>query len=128
MAILFGLFGLFLAACGVAIAGSGIDVLVAGDPAGLFGVGCGLPVFYGAYLFGRAAIRVRRDLRARSLTDDERHSRRRKAGFFVVYAASLIASAAALPGAAVPRVVMAIVAILVLPLLLAREFEPPRRR
>jgi hypothetical protein len=47
---------------------------------------------------------------------------------FVASSASLILGAVALSGATLVRVVMVITVLLVLPLTLAREFEPAKKR
>jgi len=126
--VLFALFGALLASCGIGFTSLGIVMLIEGNSAGIVGVICGLPVCYGGYLFGRAAVRVRRDLHERPPDGQERRSRQKKLHHFLSYTASLIVGAVILPVPTVLRVVMAVAALLVLPVLLAREFEPATRR
>lgn len=124
---LFAIFGALLASCGVGLVGLGIGMLSEGNSAGIVGVACGLPVCYGGYLFGRAAFRVRRGLRERPLNSRERRSRRRKVRFLLSYTASSIGGAIALPAPGAVRVLMVIGALLVVPVISAREFEPAKR-
>ena len=102
-------------------------MLFEGNGAGLVGVLCGLPVCYGAYLFARAAVRERRDLQEHQLNEHQRRSRRTKLRFILGYTATLIVGAITLPVPGTLRVVMAIAALLVVPLILAREFEPAKK-
>ena len=125
--VVFALFGALLASCGVGFVALGIAMLIEGNSAGIVGVICGLPICYGGYLFGRAAIRVRRDLHEHPLNIQQRRSRQRKLHFFLGYTASLIVGAVTLPVPTILRVIMAVCAVLVLPVMLAREFEPAKR-
>ena len=127
MVALFVIFGALLGACGVGLVGLGIGMLAEGQGAGVVGIVCGLPVCYGAYLFGRAAFRTRRDLQAHPLKPEQRRSRRARVRFVLVYTVSLIVGAVALPGPTPFRVLMAAFAVLVVPVILAGEFEPPKR-
>lgn len=127
MVVLFAIFGALLAACGLGLGALGIGMLVGGNTAGVVGVLCGLPICYGGYLFGRAAVRVRRDSHEHPLSEQRQRSRQRKVGFFLTYTASLIVGAVTLPVPAVVRAVMVISALLVLPAMLAREFEPAKK-
>ncbi len=103
-------------------------MLIEGDPAGVVGLGCGLPVCYGAYLFFRAAVRVRRELRRHPLTAEQRRSRRGMVRFVLGYTAFSIVGAVGLPVPTLVRVVMGISALAVMPLLLARQFEPAKKQ
>ena len=128
MVVLFAVFGALLGACGVGLAATGVWMLVEGNAAGVVGVVCGLPICYGGYLFGRAAVRVRRNLHEHPLSGARRRSRQRTVGFFLAYTASSIVGALILPVPTLFRVVMIVTALLVLPLMLAREFEPAKKQ
>jgi hypothetical protein len=124
--VLFAVFGALLGACGLGLAATGVVMLVEGNEAGVVGV-CGLLICYGGYLFGRAAGRVRRDLHEHPLSEQQQRSRKRSVGLFLGSTLTLIVGAATLPGPTIVHVVMVVTALLLLPLMLAREFEPPKK-
>jgi hypothetical protein len=128
MVIVFAIFGAFLAICAIGLSGLGIGMLIDGNSAGVVGALCGLPVGYGGYLFWRAAVRVRRDLRDQPPNPEERRSHQATVRFLLGYAASLIIGAFVVPVPGVLRVVMIFAALCVLPLILARKFEPTQKR
>jgi hypothetical protein len=124
--VLFAIFGALLASCGVGLSALGIGMLVEGNTAGIGGIVCGLPACYGAYLFGRAAIRLRRDLHDHPLSVRQRRTRQGKLRYLLFYTASLIAAAVMMPVPTGVRVLLGVGAVLVVPLFLAREFEPAK--
>jgi hypothetical protein len=126
--VLFWIFGALLASCGLGLVGLGTAMLAESNEAGAVGVLCGPPVCFGAYLFARAAVRARRDLHEHPLSEPQRRSRRTKLRFLVGYTASLIIGAIALPVPGTLRVIMVIAALLVVPPILALEFEPAKKR
>jgi hypothetical protein len=126
--VLFAIFAAVLASCGVGLSALGVGMLAEGTGAGVIGIICGLPVCYGAYLFGRAAIRTRRDLHTHPPDADQLQTRRRAVRGVVGYTVAMIVGAVALPAPAAVRVLMAVSALLLMPLILARDFEPRKKR
>jgi hypothetical protein len=128
MVVIFLLFGGFLGAAGVALVGAAI-VLVARHDVGpaLLGVALGSFVLYGAYLFGRVAFRVRREALMHPLTPEATASRRRIVRGYLAVAVAQAVALFAVPVPGLVRGVGAVIAILVVPLVLATEFEPRRR-
>ena len=128
MVILFAIFGALLAGCGVGLVALGIGMLFESNSAGVVGVICGLPACYGSYLFWRAALRVRRDLHDRPPSLQQQRSRRRKVGALLGYTAATIAGVFTLPMPGLIRVLTVVATLIVVPVILAAEFEPPKRR
>jgi hypothetical protein len=128
MVAIFLLFGGLLGSAGVALAGAAI-VLAARHETGpaLLGVALGCFVLYAAYLFGRVAFRVRREALVHPLTSEATARRRRIARGYLALAVAQAVAVFAVPMPGLVRVVGAIIAILVVPLVLASEFEPWRR-
>jgi hypothetical protein len=120
VAALFAALGLGLTAMAVAMATS--------DLGGLVVVGIGLFVCYGGYLFGRAAVRTRRELRLHPPTPEERLSRRRNIRHTVIFVAVMGLGNLALPLPMGVRVISAVGPLLILPLVLVVDFEPPKKR
>ena len=124
---LIGLFAVMLGAAGSGLVGLGAVMTARGDVgAGLLGVAVGLFVLYGAYLFARAAWRTRRALLSESPA--ERRNTRRQALVSVASLLAVAAGNAVMPAPTPLRVIGAICAILLLPLVLAREFEPRKKK
>jgi hypothetical protein len=126
--VLFAIFGALLSVCGIGLVAVGVGMMAEGTGAGVALILCGLPVCYGAYLFGRAAIRLRRELHDRPPNTDEKQARRKSVRGVLGYTAAMIAGAIALPAPGAVRVLMAVSAVLVMPVILARDFEPRKRR
>jgi hypothetical protein len=130
MVALFALFAACLAAAGLYLAGIGAVDGYRGDwGTASFAICIGAFVNYGAYLFARAAWRTRRERRTHPATPAEKTTRRRVVRGYLLFALAQAAFAFALPGS-VPggvRVLSVIGVVLVIPLWLAREFEPPKR-
>jgi protein-S-isoprenylcysteine O-methyltransferase Ste14 len=83
-------------------------------------------VLYGAYLFARVAWRTRRALLFDSPA--ERRDIRKRALVSLACLLSVAAGDAVMPAPTLVRVMGALLAVLLLPLVLAREFEPPKRK
>ena len=129
MVSLFALVGFCFAAIAAFLVGQGCVVLTDGhSAAGTLEFCIGLFVSYGAYLFTRAAWRTHRDS-TRPRAGDNQAARRRMTRGYLLFGFAQAAFALALPNI-VPgavRVLSAVGAILVIPLLLAHEVEPPKR-
>lgn len=128
MVVVFAIFAVLLGICGGGLIVMGIVMLAEGTGAGVVGIICGLPVTYGTYLFGRAAARVHRELRVHPPDEKQQESRRRSVRGVLGYTAAMIVGAVALPAPGAVRVLMAVSALLVMPLILARDFEPGKKR
>jgi hypothetical protein len=127
--VLFAVVAALLGAFGLGFATWGVVLIAEGHAGvGLVGVILGLPPSYGAYLFGRAAVRVRRDLREHPPSEQQESYRRRKVHYYVGYTAAVVIGAVVLPVPAILRVLMVVGALLALPPMLAWEFEPSRKR
>jgi hypothetical protein len=96
--------------------------------AGALGAACGMVVVYGGYLFGRAAVRTRRQLRLNAGTPSDRRVRRTNVRQVLGYVAMVAVSNLLLPVETGVRVLLAVVALLVAPLILAVRFEPAKKR
>ena len=128
MIVLFAFVGLALSACGLGLVGVGVGLAVEGSVgAGALGLACGLLVSYGGYLFGRAAVRTRRQLHDHPLTPPEARSRRASVKHVLAYTTAVIVGDLVLPVPTGVRVVAAIGALLVVPLILVVDIEPPKR-
>jgi hypothetical protein len=127
MTMLFAIFGALLAACGAGLAALGIVMLAGGNGPGIVGVFAGVPLCYAAYLFARAAVRERRELREHPPDARQRRLRQAKVRFLLVYATALIVGVFVLPLPGAVRFLMVVAALLLVPLVLAREFEPAKK-
>ena len=125
--VLFAIFGALLASCGVGLVAVGTGMLVEGNAAGVVGVLCGLPACYGGYLFWRAAVRIRRDLHEHPLNWQQQRSRRGKIRFLLGYTVVSIVGSLTLPVPGLVRVLMVVAALVVVPVILAGQFEPAKR-
>jgi hypothetical protein len=114
-------------AAGLALAAVGIGLLMRGDDAWMLGAIGVLPC-YAAYLFGRAASRIRRGSKANPPTPAQKQARRRRVRDGVVFGVVVAAGSATAPVPTTVRVIGVIVAAVVVPLALAVEFEPSKRR
>jgi len=120
------LVGLLIGGSGLALVGVGIAMAGSGSAGpGLFGMGLGLFVTLGGYLLVRAALRMRSA--SGGLSPGERKVRSRATKYAVASALVVIVSVVLLPVPGVVRVVVCVIAVLTLPLGLARDFEPRRR-
>jgi hypothetical protein len=125
--VVFALFAVMLGAAGSGLVGLGAVMATRGEVGpGLLGVAIGLLVLYGAYLFARVARRTRRALLSDPCSPSERSDTRKRALAVFAYVLAAAAGSALMPAPIAVRVMAAIGALLVLPLLLAREFEPPK--
>jgi peptidoglycan/LPS O-acetylase OafA/YrhL len=123
----FLLFATMLGAAGGGLVGlSGVMAARGEAGAGALSLVIGLVALYGAYLFARAAWRTSRAFRV--ATPDERSDWRKRACAIVGYAFLVAAGSVFTPVPAPVRVIGAVVALLVVPVVLAREFEPPKRK
>jgi hypothetical protein len=95
---------------------------------GSLGIAAGLLTSYGAYSFGRAAVRTRRQLKNHPPTRKERVARRSAVRYIVGFTVYVAVVNVALPVPALLRVVSVITVVLVVPVYLAVEFEPPKNR
>ena len=129
MPVIFVVFGVMLGSCGLGLTGMGAWMALSGSvgPEGL-GMACGLLVTYGAYLFGRAAVRTRRELTAHPPTPKERTARRSAVRHIVGFSICVVVVSTAAPVPAFLRMVGVVTVVLVVPLFLAVEFEPPKNR
>ena len=121
----FVVFALLLAGSGFGLVGVGVAVLLRGEVAGLLGLAIGVLILFGAYLFGRVAWRTRRA--SRELRPGTA-GRRKRARAMLASAVAMAAGSVFMPFPVPVRVISIIMAFLVLPLLLAFEFEPPKRK
>jgi hypothetical protein len=129
MVALFMLVAAAFAACGLGLVGLGIVLAVEGTVAGgLIGAGCGVVIAYGAYLFGRAAIRIRYQLHAEPLTPVQTKARRSNVEHVLGYIAIIVIAELLLPVSTGVRVIAIIGALLLAPSLLVVDLEPPKRR
>jgi hypothetical protein len=125
---LFWLVALLLAACGLGLLGVGAGMMAEGSiGAGLLGAACGMLVTYGSYLFGRAAMRMRTQLRMDPLDPVERRARRANVWQVLSFAAAIVIGDLLVPGPTGVRVVAVICALFVVPLILVVDFEPPKK-
>jgi hypothetical protein len=112
-----------------ALVGLGGVMAVRGEAGpGILAIAIGLVVSYGAYLFMRAAWRTRRALHAHPGTANQRNARRQRAWAIVGYGFLVAAGSVFAPVPVPVRVLSAVGALLVVPAVLAVEFEPPKRR
>ena len=126
--LLFLMMAIALGAAGLGLVGSGVAIAVGSDAGpGCFAVALGLLVLYGAYLFGRAARRTHRALISQPPTPEQSRERRRTARGGVVLTVASAVSALVMPIPTAVRVIGAVIALLVLPVYLAFEFEPRKR-
>jgi hypothetical protein len=116
---------LTLGAAGLGLIGLGIVMAAHGDlgPAGV-GVAVGFLTLFGAYLFGRAALRTHRELISHPPTREQHRERRRRILGAIVWTIAFIASALFTPIPIAVRVIGAVIGLLALPIYLALEFEP----
>ncbi len=127
--VVFALFAVMLGAAGSGLVGLGSVMATRGEVgAGLLSLAIGVLVLYGAYLFARVARRTRRAVLSDPSSPAERTETRKRALGVFAYALTVAAGSALTPVLTPVRVIGAIGALLVLPLLLAREFEPPKSR
>jgi hypothetical protein len=129
MVVLFALVAAAFVVVGLYFVVAGAVFLVRGDLAGVMGL-IGVLVLYGAYLFARVAWRVRRDAVEHPPSPEQRRVRRRTVGSVIAGTVAQAAFTFGLPVPTAVRVVSVVVALIVVPLILARDFEPskPRRR
>ncbi len=128
MIVLFVFFALILAAAGFGMAGLGVVMAVQGEVgAGLFGLVIGALILYGAYLFARVAWRTRRSIQT-DTAPAQQGERRKRIHAVVASVLVLAASSVFMPVPAALRVIGVITALLALPVILARDFEPPKDR
>lgn len=118
-----GLFG----ATGLSLFGLGVAMAPDDTATGILSMAFGALTTYGAYLFGRAAWRTRRDLVENAPMDAERRSRRSRITTVVMALAVAAVSGAAAQGDTAARAIFVAIAVLAVPLVLAAEFEPTRR-
>jgi len=85
-------------------------------------------IAYGAYLFGRAAIRIRYQLHAEPLTPVQTKARRSNVEHVLGYIAIIVIAELLLPVSTGVRVIAIIGALLLAPSLLVVDLEPPKRR
>jgi hypothetical protein len=127
--VVFALFAVMLGAAGFSLVGLGGVMATRGEVgAGLLSLAVGVLVLYGAYLFARVARRTRRALLSDPSSPIERSDTQKRALGVFAYAFAVAAGSALMPVPTPVRVIGVISALLVLPLLLAREFEPPKNR
>lgn len=128
VAVLFALVATGLAAFGLGLLGLGAVLVAQGSVAGgSIAAGCGALIAYGSYLFGRAAVRTRAAVRAQTLTATEVRIRRRNVWHVLGYALVVIVSDLALPFPTAVRVIGVVTILLAVPLILAVDFEPPKK-
>jgi hypothetical protein len=129
MVVLFAVVALAVSACALILIGVGAGLLVEGEfGAAAFLSACGAFVSYGGYLFARAAIRTRRHLRAHPLSEPQLRARRANVKHVLAYTAAVIVGYLVLPAPTGVRVVAVIGAVLVVPLILVVDVEPPKER
>jgi hypothetical protein len=119
----FGALGLLCLGFGIesAVRGAAFDTSVY--------VGVSVLCFYPSYLLGRAAVRARRELIANPLTPDEKRSRHKMfSGVLIYYTVLGIATVLFVPYPAEVKVIVAIASIVAAALVVAQEFEPPKKR
>lgn len=118
--------GAALGAAGLALGVVGVVVAVDGTSTtgGVVFVACGTLIVYGAYLFARAGVRIRRSLRAEPIGAAEKKERRNRSRGILLYGAVVIISCLVLPLAGVIRVIGVFSTLAVIALLFAVEFEP----
>jgi hypothetical protein len=127
MVAVFLLFATMLGAAGGGLVGLGGVMAARGEVGpGAFSLVIGVVVLYGAYLFARVAWRTSRAFRLAK--PDEQSDWRKRACAIVGYAFLVAAGSVFTPLPAPVRVMSAVGALLVLPVVLAREFEPPKRK
>lgn len=125
--VVFALFAVMLGVAGSGLVGLGAVMATRGEVGGgLVGLSMGVLVLYGGYLFTRVAWRTRRALLSDSPV--ERSNIRKRALGSLLYLLVVAAGDAVMPAPTPVRVIGAIGAVLLLPLVLAREFEPPKKR
>ena len=123
------LFATMLGAAGGGLVGLGVAMAARGEVGpGILAIVIGLVVSYGAYLFVRAAWRTRRALHAYPVTTDQRNDRRRRVWAIVGYGFAVAAGSVFAPVPGPVRVLSVVAGLLAIPVLLAVEFEPPKRR
>jgi hypothetical protein len=123
---LFVLFALMLFVAGGGLVGAGIAMLLHGDiVGGLVGAAMGASVLFGAYSFARVAWRTKRQ--SGELPASAISNRRRRARSLLALLAAVTASGLLLPVPLPVRLISIVCAVMVLPVLLAREFEPAKR-
>lgn len=126
MIFILALFATLLGATGGGLTGLGVAMAGRGEVApGLLSMAIGVLTAYGAYLFGRAAWRTSRALRGHP---EERGARRKQTKALIGNVIAIVASCVLAPVPIPARVLGAIGAVLTLPMLLAREIEPPKRK
>jgi hypothetical protein len=123
------IFGVVLGCCGLGLTGLGVSMVGTGSvgPGGL-GLAVGLLTSYGAYLLVRAAVRTRRELKGHPPSPTERAERRGAVRSIVGFTLAAAVASVFLPIPGFERVIVVIVLVLVVPLHLAAEFEPPKNK
>jgi hypothetical protein len=126
---LFLFMALGLGAAGLGLIGLGLVMAAHGDlgPAGV-GVAVGFLTLFGAYLFGRAALRTHRDLISHPLTREQHRDRRRRVWGAIAWTVAFVTSALFTPIPIAIRVIGAVIGLLALPIYLGLEFEPRKSR
>jgi hypothetical protein len=104
-----------------------LGVAGAGVGAGVFEMVVAALPFYGAYLFGRVALRVRRQQNQRPATAVEKGKRRHKVRGLLAFMVVNVVSVLGLPLPGVVKGVVLMTNLVAVPLVLARDFEPPKR-
>jgi len=117
-ALFFALCGFGLIVAGVYAGGGGLGV----------GVGLGVVVAGGSIPFVRAARRMNKVRREEPVTEAERRSGRRKVRAILGFYAACGLSAVLSPGPGIVRVISVIAMVLVVPLVLIREFDHAKRQ
>lgn len=132
MIVLFGVVALLFATIGGLLVAQGLLVFFVGfsggGVVGLVEAGLGVLPLYASYLFARAAIRSRRASNETPLTSAETRERRDRTRTLVWYTVANITAAIFLPVPGVLKGAMIATNLVVLPLVLAREVEPPKRK
>ena len=118
----FGALGLLCLGFGIesAVRGAAFDTSVY--------VGVSVLCFYPSYLLGRAAVRSRREVIAKPLTPDEAKSRHTMVNGVLIYTVSGIAAVLFVPYPTEVKVIFAIVSVVAAALVVAQDFEPPKKR
>jgi hypothetical protein len=109
VAVVFALVSLILAACGFALAWSGVKVALDGQAVeAAIGISIGVFVSYGSYLFGRTAWRSHKA----STSDTPARARQsRSLRFFFWYALTIIAASLLIPMPGIARVAIGVMVI-----------------
>jgi high-affinity Fe2+/Pb2+ permease len=127
--VIFGVFAALLGAVAAYCVGFGVNFLARGElGGGIFGLAVGILVGYGTYLFARAAWRTGREIRRHPLTSPERARRRKRVWSIIGSGIVLVLNSLLMPMPATARVIGVVVALIVLPVVLAVEFEPSKRK